>query len=66
MGCGCGGSSKPNSDNKVGVRVATNDKKCPKCQSRMVYKQQFELKLKRYIKVWECSNKPCGNKIQSM
>ena len=65
MGCGCGGN-KVNQASRAGVKVSSNDKKCPKCQSRMTYKQQFEPNLKRYIKVWECSNKPCGNKIHSM
>ena len=62
MGCGCGGNR--NSAARA-IIVSQNIKSCNKCGSRMIYKQQFNLQLKSYMKVWECPNKRCNNIIKS-
>lgn len=66
MACGCNKNRaqvNPAQNKQVTNLVSNNLKKCPKCSSTMVYKQQFVLKLRGYIKIWECSNKPCNYKI---
>lgn len=60
MGCGCGGG------NRTQVRSQpTNAAVCPKCKSKMLYKQVFNKATKGYIKLWECTNQPCKYTLQA-
>jgi hypothetical protein len=68
MGCGCGSKAAraqpvQQKQQQATSLVSNNLKRCPKCQATMIYKQQFVTKLKGYIKIWECPNKPCNYKI---
>ncbi len=65
MACGCSkgkGQSIQQKKQIVNSSVSNNLKKCPKCSSTMIYKQQFVQKLRGYIKLWECPNKSCNFK----
>ena len=61
MGCGCG--------KKKSYRITSNHRlertnsKCTKCGSVMVYKQQYSPKMKKYVRLWECSNQRCKHRI---
>ena len=66
MGCGCNKNRavvNAIKKNQITNAISNNLRKCQKCQSTMVYKQQFVLKLRGYIKIWECPNKSCNFKI---
>lgn len=60
MGCGCGKRK-----NKRPTVNSLNSKRmmCKKCGSFMVYKQQYSPRMKKYVRVWECSNKRCKARI---
>lgn len=53
MACGC------NKKSTVKAQPITKGTLCPKCKSSMSYKMSFEKQSKRYIKLWECTNKSC-------
>lgn len=61
MGCGCG----KRKNNRAVIRSMNDNKRrrCSKCGGFMVYKQTYSPRMKRYIKIWECTNKRCKNRI---
>lgn len=64
MGCGCG-KRKKDKPKIITQKAKTAIKKsCPKCSKPMNYKQVFSPKLRRYIKVWDCTI--CSYKTQSL
>jgi ribosomal protein L37AE/L43A len=70
MGCGCNKNSVRVNTQPVNIQskqivnlVSNNLRKCTRCSSNMVYRQQFVAKLRGYIKIWECQNKSCNFKI---
>ena len=60
MACGCGKSTTKS----LSIDTKNNSYlQCSKCKSKMLLISAFDQKLKKYIKLWECSNKSCKLKV---